>query len=230
MTIPSRDIDKEEKIIEASGISSRDRTDLSATSEEKRDLPSNHEDSRPHSSLSQNGEQEGINVLEETTLTPDLERSQTGASAVPVFSVFTKNQKRYIIFMISCAGFFSSVSANIYFPALNALSRDLEVSQELINLTLTSYMIFQGLAPAFIGDLADMAGRRPALIICFTIYICANLGIALQDSYVALLILRCLQSAGSSGTIALGSGVVGDIATPSESEYMHTDKHNIETC
>ena len=45
--------------------------------------------------------------------------------------------------------FFSPLSANIYFPALNPLATELDVSQGLINLTLTSYMIFQGLAPTF---------------------------------------------------------------------------------
>ena len=89
----------------------------------------------------------------------------------PVYSVFSDRQRKFIVFMVACAGFFSPLSANIYFPALNALSRDLKVSNELINLTLTSYMIFQGLAPTVFGDLADMTGRRPAYILGFIIYI-----------------------------------------------------------
>jgi MFS family permease len=76
--------------------------------------------------------------------------------------------------------------------------------------------IFQGLAPSVIGNLADSAGRRPAYTICFVIYIGANIGLALQNNYAALFVLRCIQSSGSSGTIALSSGVVSDIATVSE--------------
>ncbi|KAJ5666954.1 hypothetical protein N7462_011363 [Penicillium macrosclerotiorum] len=73
----------------------------------------------------------------------------------------------------------------------------------------------------FIGDFADKAGRRPAYILCFTIYIAANIGLALQNNYAALFVLRCLQSAGSSTTIALSSGVVSDVATASErGSYM----------
>ena len=64
--------------------------------------------------------------------------------------------------------------------------------------------------------LADSAGRRPAYTICFVIYIGANIGLALQNNYAALFVLRCIQSSGSSGTIALSSGVVSDIATASE--------------
>lgn len=83
------------------------------------------------------------------------------------------------------------------------------------------FQIFQGIAPIFIGDFADKAGRRPAYLICFTIYIGANIGLALQNSYPALFVLRCLQSAGSSSTIALSSGVVADVSTVAErGSYM----------
>src|SRR5262249_3583551 len=70
--------------------------------------------------------------------TAQAERTTTNASAGgPVYSVFTKNQKRFIVFMASWAGFFSPVSGQIYFPALNPLATDLHVSSSLINLTLT---------------------------------------------------------------------------------------------
>ena len=69
-------------------------------------------------------------------------QSLAAVSAVgPVHSVFTQNQKRFIVVMASFGGFFSPVSANIYFPALNALAKDLGVTSTLINLTLTSYMV-----------------------------------------------------------------------------------------
>ncbi|KAL2808893.1 major facilitator superfamily domain-containing protein [Aspergillus granulosus] len=140
---------------------------------------------------------------------------------VAPYSAFTRAQKRFIVFSASWAGFFSPVSSQIYFPALNSVAHDLGVSGALINLTLTSYMIFQGLSPMFVGDFADKAGRRPAYLLCFVIYIAANIGLALQDNYAALFVLRCLQSAGSSTTIALSSGVVADIAIAAErGSYM----------
>lgn len=61
-----------------------------------------------------------------------------------------------------------------------------------------------------------MGGRRPAYIIGFVIYMGACVGIALQNKYAALFVLRCLQSAGSSSTIALASGVVSDVVTAAE--------------
>jgi MFS family permease len=67
-----------------------------------------------------------------------------------------------------------------------------------------------------IAGFSDTAGRRPAYIICFVIYLAANLGLSLQNSYAALLVLRCVQSAGSSGTVALANGLVGDMVTSAE--------------
>lgn len=139
----------------------------------------------------------------------------------PLYSTFSQSQKYFITAMVTFAAFFSPVSASIYFPILNTLASNLKVTNTLINLTITSYMIFQGLAPMVFGTFADQLGRRPAYIVAFTIYLGANIGLALQDSYVALLLLRCLQSTGSSGTIAIGIGVVSDISTSSErGSYM----------
>ena len=139
----------------------------------------------------------------------------------PPYSVFTTRQKQYIIVMTAWGSFFSPLSSNIYFPALNTLAKDLKVSSGVINLTVTSYMIFQALAPTVFGDLSDMLGRRPVYILGFIIYLGGNIGLALQKNYAALFILRCVQSTGSSGTVALGNGVVGDIATSGErGKYM----------
>ncbi|KAI9852926.1 MAG: hypothetical protein M1838_003720 [Thelocarpon superellum] len=131
-------------------------------------------------------------------------------------SSFTDRQKTAIILTVSVGSFFSPLSANIYLPALNTLADDLQVSTSLINLTVTTYLIFQGLAPTFIGGFSDSAGRRPSYIICFVLYAAANLGLALQNNYASLLVLRCLQSAGSSSTVALAVAVVADLVTSAE--------------
>jgi multidrug resistance protein len=93
------------------------------------------------------------------------------------------------------------------------ISQDLGVSISQINLTLTTYTIFQAIAPTVFGDFSDKAGRRPAFLISFTLFFFANIGLAFQRNYIALLILRCLQSSGSSGTLAMGYAAVADIAS-----------------
>lgn len=46
--------------------------------------------------------------------------------------------------------------------------------------------------------------------------IAANIALACQRSYAALLVLRCVQSSGSAATVALGQAVVADVSTRAE--------------
>ncbi|KAK7530458.1 major facilitator superfamily transporter [Phyllosticta citricarpa] len=137
-------------------------------------------------------------------------------SPPPIYSVFRARTKALIIVFAAFGSVFSPLSSQIYLPTLSTLADQYQVSVADINLTITSYMILQGIAPMFFGDLADQMGRRPTYIACFIIYFFANLGLALQRNYAALIVLRALQSSGSSGTIALGNGVVADITTSAE--------------
>ncbi|OIW27702.1 MFS general substrate transporter [Coniochaeta ligniaria NRRL 30616] len=137
-------------------------------------------------------------------------------AALPAYSIFTRNQIILVLCLASFAATFSPLSSFIFFPAIDDLSRALDVSVGRVNLTITSYMIVAGLAPAILGDLADNIGRRAVYLFMMSVYCIANIGLALQRSWTALFLLRMLQSAGSAATIALGYGVVSDVAPPSE--------------
>jgi hypothetical protein len=128
----------------------------------------------------------------------DKENAQYNANNAP-YSAFSKPSKRWITVLVAMAGFFSPLSANIYFPALDYIARDLHVSLELMNLTITAYLICQCIVPSIFGDLADMVGRRPVYLLVLLLYFAANLGLTFQHSYAALLVLRMAQSTGASG-------------------------------
>lgn len=114
------------------------------------------------------------------------------------YSSFSERQKTCISFIASFSAMFSGLSSFIYYPSITAISQSLRISIELVNLTITSYQVVSGIAPSIFGDLADQSGRRPVCLIAFILYFSANLGLAIQNSYTGLVILRCLQSAGAS--------------------------------
>jgi MFS family permease len=107
----------------------------------------------------------------------------------------------------------SGFASNIYFPALPTIAHDLSVSIESVNLTVTSYLVFQGIAPSLWGPISDVKGRRVAYCCTFVVFLGACIGLAETRNYTTLIILRCLQSTGSASTIAIGSGVISDITT-----------------
>jgi MFS family permease len=77
-------------------------------------------------------------------------------------------------------------------------------------------MLVQGIVPSFWGPLADAYGRRPIFLSTLLVYLVANIGLALPGNYAVLMVFRGLQAAGSASTIAIGAGVIGDIADADE--------------
>ncbi|KAK8026589.1 hypothetical protein PG991_003645 [Apiospora marii] len=141
---------------------------------------------------------------------PLVPEAATAPTIDTPYSAFQPWQKRWIIAVVAFAGWFSSLSSFIYFPAIPALAADLGVSVEKINLTVTSYLIMSGIFPALVGNAADKLGRRPVFLATLAVYVAANIGLALQDSFGLLFFLRMLQSAGISETsrVIVGNGSV----------------------
>lgn len=56
------------------------------------------------------------------------------------------------------------------------------------------------------GLLADRLGRRPIFLACLLVLSAACIGLALvpTSDYWLLMLLRCIQAAGSASTVALG--------------------------
>ena len=155
--------------------------------------------------------------------------SPTALSEEP-YSIFDRRQKVLIVLVVSTAATCKYISvsyrihrfdtftvsgfaSNIYFPAIPIIARDLNVSVEFVNLTITSYLVFQGIAPSLWGPVSDVRGRRLAYCCTFAVFFGACIGLAESKNYATLIVLRCLQSTGSASTIAIGSGVIGDITT-----------------
>ena len=85
-------------------------------------------------------------ILHESPYKPEM--IELKEAAVPdstptadIFSVYTARQKKVILVVGSFAAFFSPVSSNIYFPAINTIAKDLHVSLSQINLTVTTYQV-----------------------------------------------------------------------------------------
>ncbi|EXJ93799.1 hypothetical protein A1O1_02192 [Capronia coronata CBS 617.96] len=134
------------------------------------------------------------------------------------YSIHGRKAKWFLVGMVALAGFFSPLPANIYFPAMPALATVFNVSIESVNLTVTIYLAMQGISPMLWGPLSDRLGRRPMFMICLAILVAACIGLALTpaSAFWLFLLLRALQAGGCASTIALGSGVIGDISTPEE--------------
>ena len=115
----------------------------------------------------------------------------------------------------------SPLTATIYFPLLPMLSEHFHTSIQAVNLTITVYIIFQAVSPVLLASTSDHFGRRPIYLFSFALFASASLGLALnKSSYAALLILRALQSLGASSVLSVSYGTIADICVPAEKGKM----------
>ena len=143
-------------------------------------------------------------------------------SSEEVYSIFTTPiARRTITLLLGTATLTSPLTATVYLPLLPLLSTHFKVSAQSINLTITIYIIFQALSPLILSASSDTLGRRPLYLATFSVYTLASLGLALnRTSYAGLLVLRALQSLGSSAVLSICYGTVSDICVHSERGKM----------
>ncbi|KAH7267896.1 hypothetical protein MRS44_011815 [Fusarium solani] len=140
----------------------------------------------------------------------------TSIESEPLYHILSRRKKWGFVVLASLAGCFSPLSSNIYFPAIDSISSDLDVSLSLVALTITVYMVVQGIAPSLFGAFSDTYGRRLTFTASLVIYTAANLALAFTSSFPMLLVMRGVQAAGSAATISISAGVIADIADPRE--------------
>jgi multidrug resistance protein len=146
-----------------------------------------------------------------------LESTRQHTEPDPPFTTFSRRRRIYLTYLLGYLTLASSLTATIYFPLIENLGRYYQTSIQAINLTITLYLVFQAISPAFFGPLSDTLGRRPVFLLTFLVYCAASVGLALnKQSYAALLLLRSLQSVGGSVVMSLAYAVVADISIPAE--------------
>ena len=134
----------------------------------------------------------------------------------PPYSRFDQSEKTALVIQCAFTGFFSSIAGAIYYPVLTVIEEQFDIDEELVNITVVVYFVFQGLSPTIMGGLADSLGRRPIILLAVLIYFGSCIGLACSQTYAQIIILRCLQAAGISPVIAINSGICGDITTRAE--------------
>jgi hypothetical protein len=128
--------------------------------------PEANSEARPDSPREADNEVEVANpVIWTSTEQDNAEERARGAAKAAPFSVFNTREKWIIIALASFAGLFRSVpaalfdcsstthsecarsplTANIYFPAIQTIANAFHTSVELINVTVTVYMVLQGI-------------------------------------------------------------------------------------
>lgn len=121
--------------------------------------------------------------------------------------------KRYFIVVLVLGALctISPFSIDMYLPGFPAIAKDLETSIDLVQLSLTSYLVGIALGQLLYGPLLDRFGRKVPLYAGLLVYIVASIGCALTLSVESLVFMRFIQAIGGCAGMVAAQALVRDL-------------------
>ena len=113
--------------------------------------------------------------------------------------------------MLALLSAFPPLSIDLYLPALPHMVEAMNTSQELVNLTLSLFMLFFALGILVWGPISEKYGRKPIVMIGLALYAMASFGCALAGNVYYLIVLRVIQAFGGGASTAVATAIVKDM-------------------
>lgn len=110
----------------------------------------------------------------------------------------------------------ATVGMHIFVPALPMIIAEFRIDPAEAQRLISLYMFIIAGGQLVYGPLSDRFGRKPVLIAALSIFALSGFGIALAQSFDAVLMGRIAQAAGGCAGLVLGRAVVHDTATGSD--------------
>ncbi|KAM0748205.1 MFS general substrate transporter [Meredithblackwellia eburnea MCA 4105] len=171
----------------------------------------------PETSTTVNGDrtEEGTMV----SIKEDKEQSPLPKPELDVEHVAVKNDPRLwsrgrksaVLSIIAFTAMGGTITANVFFPALADLQKDLHASDGLLSATVSLFILGQGVFPMIWSGISEIKGRKMCYIGALVLYCTATAVCSRANSIGLFLGMRILQSIGSSAVLALGAGTLADI-------------------
>ncbi|MDR7223524.1 DHA1 family florfenicol/chloramphenicol resistance protein-like MFS transporter [Aminobacter aminovorans] len=105
----------------------------------------------------------------------------------------------------------ASLAMDIYLPVVPAMPAILGTTSDIVQLTLSLYMIVLGLGQVVFGPISDRIGRRPVLISGALLFAVASFLLAITSSAPLFVVLRVVQALGASAALVATFATVRDV-------------------
>jgi Bcr/CflA subfamily drug resistance transporter len=106
---------------------------------------------------------------------------------------------------------FGQIASDLYLPSLPNIAADLNTKRELVQLTVTCFMISYCIARLFYGPLSDGIGRRKPLVVGFLCAFVGSLICLYSGSISVLMVGRVIQGFGAAAGSVLTGAILRDL-------------------
>nr|WP_159464142.1 multidrug effflux MFS transporter [Scandinavium goeteborgense] len=139
----------------------------------------------------------------------DSQARSRSASSAPTGLLF--------VFILSALMAVTSLSTDIYLPAMPLMAKDLQGDAEL---TITGFLIGFCLAQLIWGPISDRFGRRLPLFIGMALFVIGSIGCALATDIGQIVFWRVFQALGACTGPMLARAMIRDIFSRTRAAYM----------
>lgn len=127
------------------------------------------------------------------------------------------HQRKQIIFVLGLLAAISPFSIDMYLPAFESISKDLNVSMDRVSYSLSAYFAGICAGQMLMGPLLDRYGRKPILYIGLIGYLLASIGCSVSTSVEMLIVFRFFQALGGCVGMVAPNAIVRDLFPITES-------------
>jgi DHA1 family bicyclomycin/chloramphenicol resistance-like MFS transporter len=126
----------------------------------------------------------------------------------------------WILVILSALMSFSSISMDMYLPALPTLVTDLTTDVKHVELTVSTFLLGFSLAQLIWGPVGDRYGRRLPIALSMLLFCVGSVGCAMSGSIEQILVWRVIQAIGACAGPVLARAMVRDLYAQERSAQM----------
>ncbi|KAL8806184.1 MAG: hypothetical protein Q9200_005136 [Gallowayella weberi] len=113
--------------------------------------------------------------------------------------------------VVSSFTFISPVSSSMVAPALPAIAKEFNITNEVESqMVFSVFVLAYAIGPLFLGPLSEIYGRVPVLQLSNLIYLVFNTACGICKTKEQMIAFRFLGGLGGSAPLAIGGGVLSD--------------------
>ncbi|MCW8982499.1 MAG: Bcr/CflA family efflux MFS transporter, partial [Gammaproteobacteria bacterium] len=121
------------------------------------------------------------------------------------------SSKSYLLtFTIALLAMLAPFSIDTYLPSFTALGEEFQISLEVLQQSISLYMVGFAVTTLIYGSLSDSFGRRKVIIGALLLYVASSIGCFLAQDYSTFLLMRIGQGLSASGGMIVGRAVIRD--------------------
>ncbi|KAF4636920.1 hypothetical protein G7Y89_g1152 [Cudoniella acicularis] len=124
---------------------------------------------------------------------------------------YKRSTKWFITMLVALAAAAAPMGSAIFLPALPELSKDLNTTPTITNLSVAMYMLSMSIFPLWWSSFSERLGRRTIYLVSFALFTLWNIISAISTSIGMLIVMRILGGGAAASVQAVGAGTIADI-------------------